>query len=236
MDTGLIYGYSIELLIAILIILLILSAFFSGSETSIMAINPYRLRHNAQKSKKAQRVLSLFQDREKLLSVILIGNNFVNISASSIATIIGLQLLGEKGVLLAAILLTAFLLIFGEITPKTLASLKPERYAYICSWPLYILMKILYPLAYLTNQISMAVLKIFGLDQRSDAEEGLTEEEMLTLVKTSKTLISSQHQIMMANILNLRNIYVDDIMIPKNEINGIDLDDDISIILKQLFN
>lgn len=236
MESGFILGHGMQMPIAILVVLLLLSAFFSGSETSIMAINPYKLRHNAKKSKRAQRVLSLFEDREKLLSVILIGNNFVNISASSIATIIGLQLLGEKGVLLATVILTAVLLIFGEITPKTLASLKPERYAYITSLPLYILMKILYPLALITNQVAMAVLKIFGFNRAQSVEEGLTEEEMLTLVKTSKNLLSTQHQSMMSNILNLRNISVDDIMIPKTEIHGIDLSSDISNIISQLYN
>lgn len=235
MESGFIFGHGIEVPIAILVILLLLSSFFSGSETSIMAINPYRLRHNAKKSKSARRVLALFEDREKLLSVILIGNNFVNISASSIATIIGLQLLGEKGVLLATVALTAVLLIFGEITPKTLASLKPERYAYIASLPLCFLMKILYPLAVVTHKVAMAVLKVFGFNRTQVVEEGLTEEEMLTLVKTSKNLLSSQHQLMMANILNLRNISIDDIMIPKTEVSGIDLSSDIEDISLQLY-
>ena len=157
---------STDVLFIALGILILMSAYFSSSETGMMSINRYKLRHlEKQKHKGAKRVSKLLAQPDKLIGLILIGNNLVNIAASAIATIIGMRLFGDVGVFYATLILTLLILIFAEVTPKTLAALYPEKIAFPSSIILTILLKILYPLVYLTNAITNGLLALLGINQ-----------------------------------------------------------------------
>lgn len=224
------------LLIAI-IGLIFLSAFFSGSETGMMAINRYRLRHLAnQGSKKAKRVKSLIDAPDRLLSIILIGNTFSNNFSAAIATLIGAQLYGEIGIVLAPLLLTIIVLIFSEVAPKTLAALKPEWTAFKAALPLQIFLILLYPLVWLVNGSSNFLLKCLGfkISKKHHTTDHLNTEELRTLVLESSSLIPTQHRQMLLSILDLEHVSVEGIMIPKQEIIGIDLQDKWDVICNTL--
>lgn len=220
-----------------LLLLLLFSAFFSASETGIMSLNKYKLRHEAKTSKKAKTVQDLLKRPDRLLGVILIGNNFVNIAASAIATLIGLKLYGELGVLISTVILTFVILIFSEITPKTFASLNPKLIAFNSAFALKILLIILFPFVWLANYLSNNILKIleskFNLTKKS---EHLTAEELKTVVKEATALLPSKHKDMLTSILDLETISVNDIMIPRNEIIGININNTDQNIVNQLKN
>ena len=221
-------------LFSILIFLILISGFFSGSETGLMSLNRYRLRHLADKKNKgAMRAFRLLQKPDKLIGLILLGNNFVNILASAIATIIGIRLFGEAGILFATIILTAIVLIFAEVTPKTLAAMHPEKFAFPATFILQPLLRLLYPLVWLVNLSSKAIFKLFGLRQTTNSDK-LSGEELRVVVNEAATMIPKGHQKMLLSILDLEKVTVDDIMVPKNEIIGIDLEDEWSDIIKQL--
>lgn len=223
------------LLIGLLIFLILCSAFFSSSETGILSLNRYRLRHQAKEGHRgAKRVSALLSRPDRLLGTILIGNNFVNILASSIATVLALQLWGEAGIAIATIGLTLVLLIFGEITPKTLAALRPEQIAYPFSLPLVLLLKLFYPLVILLGWVSNGLLKLMGVDPTHKSSHSLTTEELRSVVRESGDELPQNRQNMLLSILDLENVTVDDIMIPRNEVFGIDLDDDLEDIITQL--
>lgn len=222
-------------LIGLLVFLIACSAFFSSSETGILSLNRYRLRHlSKQGHRGAKRVNALLSRPDRLLGTILIGNTFANILASSLATLLALQLWGDGGVAVATILLTLILLIFGEIAPKTLAALRPEAVAYPVSLPLTILLKVIYPLVWLLNGISNGLLRLFGVDPTSKHNDGLTTEELRSVVRESEHALPLNRQNMLLGILDLENITVNDIMIPRNEVTGIDLDDPLEDIISQL--
>ena len=221
-------------LFSILIFLILISGFFSGSETGLMSLNRYRLRHLADKKNKgAMRAFRLLQKPDKLIGLILLGNNFVNILASAIATIIGIRLFGEAGILFATIILTAIVLIFAEVTPKTLAAMHPEKFAFPATFILQPLLRLLYPLVWLVNLSSIAIFKLFGLRQTTNSDK-LSSEELRVVVNEAATMIPKGHQKMLLSILDLEKVTVDDIMVPRNEIIGIDLEDEWSDIIKQL--
>jgi len=221
-------------LYALLLILLVLSAFFSGSETGLMALNRYRMRHLANNGHLGARTAQkLLQKPDRLIGLILLGNNLVNIMAASIATVIGLRLFGDTGVWIASLALTVVILIFGEVTPKTVAALHPERIAYPASFVLTLLLKVLYPLVWLINLCTNFMLKPFGIKARTEVIERLNREELRTLLQEGGQ-ISNDHQRMLVNILDLEQAKVDDIMVPRQEIVGIDLDEDWNEILSQL--
>lgn len=223
------------ILLGLLIFLLVCSAFFSSSETGILSLNRYRLRHMADKGHRgAKRVSALLTRPDRLLGTILIGNNFVNILASAIATVLAIQLWGEAGIAIATISLTLVLLIFGEITPKTLAALHPEKVAYPFSLPLLLLLKLFYPLVLLLGWISNGLLKLLGVDVANKGSENLTTEELHSVVRDSGNELPQNRQSMLLSILNLENVTVNDIMVPRNEITGIDLDDSLEEIITQL--
>ena len=223
------------LLIGLLIFLILCSAFFSSSETGILSLNRYRLRHQAKEGHRgAKRVSALLSRPDRLLGTILIGNNFVNILASSIATVLALQLWGEAGIAIATIGLTLVLLIFGEITPKTLAALHPERIAYPFSLPLVLLLKLFYPLVVLLGWVSNGLLRLMGVDPTHKSSHSLTTEELRSVVRESGDELPQNRQNMLLSILDLENVTVDDIMIPRNEVFGINLDDDLEDIITQL--
>ncbi len=221
-------------LFSILIFLILISGFFSGSETGLMSLNRYRLRHLADKKNKgAMRAFRLLQKPDKLIGLILLGNNFVNILASAIATIIGIRLFGEAGILFATVILTAIVLIFAEVTPKTLAAMHPEKFAFPATFILQPLLRLLYPLVWLVNLSSIAIFKLFGLRQTTNSDK-LSSEELRVVVNEAASMMPQGHQKMLLSILDLEKVTVDDIMVPRNEIIGIDLEDEWSDIIKQL--
>ncbi|MEE9342454.1 MAG: HlyC/CorC family transporter [Gammaproteobacteria bacterium] len=225
------------ILFAALIFLVFLSAFFSGSETGLMTLNRYRLKHLAQKKHRgAVRASKLLERPDRLIGLILLGNNLANILASSITTIIALRLSGEAGIAIGAGLLTLVILIFAEVTPKTLAALHPERIAFPAAFVYTPLLWVLYPLVFVVNLIANNILKLFGVSQESSNGSALSQEELRTVVLEAGAIIPKRHQSMLLNILDLEKITVEDIMIPRNEISGIDLDDDWNQIEQQLVN
>lgn len=222
------------MLFGILIFLILVSGFFSGSETGLMSLNRYRLRHLADKKNKgAMRAFRLLEQPDKLIGLILLGNNFVNILASAIATIIGIRLLGEAGVLAATALLTVVVLVFAEVTPKTLAAMHPEKFALPATLVLEPLLRLLYPFVWFVNLSSKAIFKILGIKQTTSSDK-LSSEELRIVVNEAATMIPKGHQKMLLSILDLEKVTIDDIMIPRNEIVGVDLEDDWSDIIKQL--
>ncbi|MDN3517358.1 HlyC/CorC family transporter [Aquisalimonas lutea] len=225
----------LEMLFAILAVLLVLSAFFSSSETALMSLNRYRLRHLARSGRRSARLATKLLDRpDRILGVILLGNNFVNILAASLATVIALELYGEGAVGPASLLLTLVVLIFSEVAPKTLAALHPERIAFPAAWPLAVLLRLLYPLVWAVNTVANATLRLFRVDPRGSGEENLSREELRSVVNEAGTLIPRRHQKMLLNILDLEKATVEDIMVPRNEIVGIDVTDDWDEIVTQL--
>ncbi len=224
-------------LVILLVILILVSAFFSGSETGMMSLNRYRLRHLAQKKNhSATRVEKLLQRADRLLGVILLGNTFANLMASSLATIIAVRLLGDIGSLVATIALTLIILIFAEVTPKTLAALYPMKFAFIVSLPLQWLLRILYPFVWVANTVSNAILKCFGVKFHQRVVESLSRDELRTVVKEAQGRMPIEHIEMLTSLLDLEQVTVEDIMVPRNEIIGIDLSDDWEVIQDQLIN
>lgn len=224
----------LSVLIGALVLLIFVSGFFSGSETGLMSLNRYRLRHLADsKHKGAIRALRLLDKPEKLIGLILLGNNFVNILAASLATIIGFRVWGEAGVLAAPFFLTAIVLIFAEVTPKTIAAIHPERFALPSSFILEPLLKLFYPFVWLVNLATQGLFKILRIPLEQSAN-ALSSEELRIVVNEASTMIPQRHQQMLLGILDLEKVTVQDIMIPRNEITGIDLEDDWSDIVKQL--
>ncbi len=223
------------MLIGILVFLLIASGFFSGSETGLMSLNRYRLRNLSEKKHKgAQKAERLLTRPDRLIGVILLGNNFVNILASAIATLIGIRLFGESGIWIATIALTIVVLIFSEVTPKTLAAFNPERYALPASYLLAPLLRIFYPLVWLITRVSNGLLWLFGVRLDEAGRMTLSSEELRVVVSEAGSMIPQRHQEMLLSILDLEKVSVDDIMVPRNEIAGIDLSDDWEEIAKQL--
>ncbi|WP_220718506.1 HlyC/CorC family transporter [Agarivorans litoreus] len=222
-------------LLLLLVFLIICSAFFSSSETGMMSLNRYRLRHLVNtKHKAASRVDKLLERPDRLIGLILIGNNLVNIFASAIATIIGLRLFGDVGVAIATLVLTFVILIFAEVTPKTMAALYPEKVAFPASILLRPLMKLLFPFIWATNGVTNGLLRLLGVNPTNKDDEALNPEELRTVVDQAGTLIPKRHQDMLLSILDLEKVTVDDIMIPRNEIAAIDINDDWDSILRQL--
>ena len=226
---------NVEYLGVLLVLLIFLSAFFSGSETGMMALNRYRLRHLARKGHvKAQCVVTLLKRPDRLLGVILIGNTFANILASAVATMIAVHYLGDLGVIISTVILTFLILVFAETTPKTLAALYPQRVAFPASLPLQILLRVFYPLVWLVNTIANSFLRIFGVKVSVQGTEVVSAEELRSIVRevTGKGL--STYQQMLLRVLNLGQMTVEDVMVPRNRIHGIDIRDDWHKIVEVL--
>jgi len=227
-------------LFILLAILIFISAYFSSSETGMMSLNRYRLKHLVKsKHKGAKRVEKLLERPDRLIGLILIGNNLVNILASSIATIIGLRIFAENEALGLAVstgLLTIVILIFAEVTPKTLAALHPEKVAFPSSLLLRPMLVLFYPLVWLVNIISNGLLNLFRVNIHSNDTGALNSDELRTVVNEAGAMIPQRHQDMLISILDLEKVTVDDIMIPRNEIIAIDINDDWEVLLRQLRN
>ena len=218
-----------------LIICLVLSAYFSGSETGLLSINKYRLRFlSEQGNKGAQKAEKLLEKPDTLLSFILIFNNLVNISASAIATLIGMRLYGDAGVAIATGLLTFAMLVFSEIFPKTVAAMHPEKVGLFSSHILAVLLKIFYPFVWLMNIFTKGLMRIVGLKQDMQ-KQVISREELRSIVsEAGEATPDEQHPQMLLSILDMETVTVDDIMVPRNEIGGIDIDDDWKAIMRQL--
>ncbi len=221
-------------LYAALFVLIVLSGFFSSSETGLMAINRYRLKHLANKGHRGARLAQKLLTRpNRLIGLILLGNNMVNILAASIATVIAMRLYGDNGIWISTLFMTVIILIFAEVAPKTVAALHQERIAFPASYVLVILLKLLNPIVWIVNALANLLLKPFGVKTDVEALERLNREELRTLV-TEGGQISNVHQRMLVNILDLEYASVEDVMVPRGEIVGIDLEDDWANILNQL--
>ena len=200
-----------------------------------MAINRYRLKYLArEKNKSAIRIEKLLRRPDRLLGIILIGNNFVNILASALTTILFIKLYGDVGVLIGSILLTIVILIFSEVTPKTFAAIKPEPLAFFSSLPLKILQKLLFPLVSVINYFSNFLLKFLGINKTENESEDVSPEELKAILETSGDLIPARYQDMLLSILELDKISIEEVMTQRSEIIGIDLSDDFDEILEQL--
>lgn len=221
-------------LYAILVVLIVLSGFFSSSETGLMAINRYRLKHLANTGHRGARLAQKLLTRpDRLIGLILLGNNMVNILAASIATVVAMRTFGDSGIWISTLVMTVVVLIFAEVAPKTVAALHPERIAFPASFVLVILLKLLNPVVWLVNGLANFLLKPFGVKTDVEALERLNREELRTLVSEGGQ-ISGEHQSMLINILDLEHASVEDVMVPRGEIVGIDLDDDWTDTLNQL--
>lgn len=216
--------------------LILASAYFSSSETGMMSLNRYRLKHlKREKHAGATRAAKLLEKPDKLIGVILIGNNFVNFLAASIATSIAIQILGDPSPLATAVVLTLVVLIFAEVTPKTVAALYPERIAYPSSLLLALLLKVLYPVVWMVNVVSNGLVRLLGFTlNMDDSQQQLTPEELRTVVYESGERMPRRRHGMLLNILDLEKATVNDILVPRNEILGIDIDDDLNEILEQI--
>ena len=210
-----------------------MSAFFSGSETGMMAINRYRLKHLVkEKNKSAKRVSRLLERTDRLLGVILIGNNFTHTLATALATVIAIRIWSDNAVLAVTVLMTIVMIIFAEVMPKTIAALKPESVALPASHLLRPLSKLLSPLITLVSFVSNGVTKLFGIDLENTDKDELRPEELRTLLQTSG--VPKRQEAMLMGIFDMDNLSVNDVMIPKNEIIGIDLNDSVENILLSL--
>ncbi len=217
--------------------MIILSALFSSSETGMMALNKYRLKHKVKQGHKgAIKAQKLLEKPDRLLGVILLGNNFVNIFASSIATIIAMRLIGEAGIALAAGILTLVILIFSEVAPKTLAALYPEKIAYPAAYVLEPLLKIFSPLVWFVNFIANGFLRIFGVKvmQHDHDQHALSKEELQTLINEATGRLPKHYRSMLSGIMQLETITVEDVMIPKQDIYGIDVNEPLDKIVKRI--
>ncbi|MDX1609083.1 MAG: HlyC/CorC family transporter [Halofilum sp. (in: g-proteobacteria)] len=225
----------LSVLVGALIALLFLSACFSGSETALMTLNRYRARHRAHEGHRGSILaLRLLDQTDRLIGLILLGNNFVNVLASMIATLIALRLWGDSSLGLAAIVLTVLILIFSEVAPKTFAALHPEAVAMPAAYIYTPMLRMLYPLVWCVNLLSNATLRVFGIRPRDASGDSLSTEELRSVVNEAGHLIPETHQEMLVNVLDLEKVTVNDIMVPRNEIQGIDLDEEWDDIRHQL--
>ena len=214
-------------LVGLLLVLLMLSAFFSGSETALMSLNRYQLRHKAREGHRGARVAEqLLKRPDRIIGLILLGNNLVNIFAASLVAIVAMNMGGQPAVAIGSLIMTLIILVFAEAAPKTLAALHPERIAFPAAMIYYPLLKITYPLVWLTNVCANGVLLLFGVRSSHTELQALTREELRTVVHEAGSRISSRYRTMLLSILDLEKVTVDDVMVPHNEIVGIDLDDD----------
>ncbi|MFN3919181.1 MAG: CNNM domain-containing protein, partial [Methylohalobius sp.] len=227
--------FPLSALFGALAVLILLSAFFSGSETALMALNRYRLQHLVkQKHKSAIRAQKLLERPDRLIGLILLGNNFVNILASTLATVIALRLYGEAGIAAAAGLLTLLILIFGEVAPKTLAAIYPERVAFFAAWILPPLLRAFYPLVWLISLLANCVLLVLGIRLKQAPGTLLSTEELRTVVTEASALLPERYRNMLLTILDLESATVEDVMVPRTDIEGIDLDDPIETIVERI--
>jgi len=223
-----------ELLFTLFVFAFVLCIFCSASETGIMTLNRYRLKHLSKTEPFARRISKLLLHPDRLLGVILIGNTFATAICASIANQLAEHAWGEIGILLAPLIVTLILLVFAEVMPKTVAAIKPEATARLVSLPLQGMLWLLYPLVWLASSFSSALLRVFGLRASLKETDAVTRDELRTIVNEASGFIPSRHQNMLLSILDLENLRVENIMIPRNEVIGIDLEDSKEKIIAKL--
>jgi|TARA_B110000438_G_scaffold194314_1_gene185917 Mg2+/Co2+ transporter CorB len=229
--------FSVASLVSILIILLIFSAFFAGTETALMRLNRYKLKHQVRAGNRAAKIIdNLLKKPDMLIGLILLGNNLVNFTAVALVTMIALKMGGESSVAIATLILTVFVLIFCDAAPKTLAALYPERLAFPSAFIYYPLMIISYPVVRLISALSNGLLWIIGVRTDDAKESSINNDELRTIVHEAGTLITRNYRSMLLNILDLEKVTVDDVMVPHTEVLGIDIQDDISEIREVIIN
>jgi Mg2+/Co2+ transporter CorB len=234
-------GVPVGFLVALLIALLLLSAFFSGTETALMSLNRYRLRHLARTGHRAARTTEwLLQRPDRLIGLILLGNTSANIGAAAIVTIIASRVGGEGAIFVGSLILTFVVLIFSEVAPKTIGAINPPRLALPSAPIYYVVLKVAYPLVWLINLIANGVLRTLGFRADQIATHSLSAEELRTVVAEAGAMVPRRHQRMLLSILDLDAVKVDDIMVPRQEIVGLDLDraweDNLKIIQEASFD
>ncbi|MBL4819914.1 MAG: HlyC/CorC family transporter [Gammaproteobacteria bacterium] len=226
---------SLGLMVGLLIFLIFASAYFSSSETAMMTLNRFRMKHLKRTGHAgAQRSSKLLETPDRLIGVILIGNNFVNILAASIATSITISIFGGPEPLITTLVLTLIILIFAEVTPKTIAALYPEKIAYPSSYFLLILLKLLYPIVWMVNLVSNSLVSLLGFKPKPNNSHQLNTEELRSVVYESAERLPRRRHGMLLNILDLENVTVKDIIVPRHDVIGIDIEDDLDEILDQI--
>ncbi len=228
---------SLGMLFGILAAMLILSAFFAGSETALMSLNRYRLRHLVKlKHPGAMKAQKLLQRPDHLLGLMLLGNIFINNFAASLATVIAIKLYtdDESVIAISTGLLTIVMLICSEVTPKTLAAIKPEPLAFPAAWIYTPLLKLLYPIVWFINLFVNLLLRIIGIDVKKSRHEALNKDELKSIISDAESLMPARYQKMLMGILDLESATVEDIMTPRNEIVGLDLESPIEEIINQI--
>jgi Mg2+/Co2+ transporter CorB len=228
---------SLEVMGLILLLLFVISAFFSSCETSMMTLNRYRLRHLVKEgSRSAILADKLLAKPARLLGLILFGNTLVNAAAASVTTVICLNLFGESGIAIATMVLAILILIFTEVLPKTIAALYPERIAFPASYVLTVLDRIFYPVIWMINTAANGLMTMVGLNPEVNESLPLSRDELRTIVMEAGNLIPMRHQRMLISILDLENITVDEIMVQRGDINGIDINESTDEIITQISN
>ena len=224
---------SLATLWSLLALLIVLSGFFSGSETAMMALNKYRMRHMADQGHRgARKAAALLERTDRLIGIILLGNNFVNIAASSVASLIALRLMGEAGIAVSTGLLTLVILIFAELAPKTLAANNPERLAFLAAPILGPLLVVLYPVVVVINSVANALLSLLRLRNTED-DSGLSEDELRTVIQEESALLPSTRQHMLLSIFELSRVSVGDVMVPRTDMAMLNIEGDWGEILEQ---
>lgn len=225
----------LALLITALIGLVLMSGLFAAAETALLSLNRYRLRHLVRAGHAgARRADALLRKPDRFIGLVQLGNNFCDILASSAATLIALQVWGDQAIALMAGVLTIFALIFGEVAPKTLAALHPERVAFPAAYALTALMAVLLPVVVSVNFVANGVLRALGVRTDQFAGEALGREELRSLLFEAGHHFSPRHRGMLLRILDLESVVVEDVMVHRNEVRYIDLDDSWADILTQL--
>ena len=210
-----------------LLLCIVLSAFFSGTETALMSLNRYRLRHRARKGEAAAKLTEQLLERpDQVIALILLGNTLASVTAGSIVTLVTLELWGERWLAVANGALTVVLLLFAEVGPKTYGALHPETLALPSAFIYRPLLILTYPLVWLINVFAHGLLRLIGAPSTVRAAHSLSADELRTVVAEAGALIPLRHRQMLVSILDLERVTVDDIMVPRNEIAGIDLNDD----------
>lgn len=229
---------STGLLIFLFILMLAVSAFFASTETALMSLNRYRLRHNAQSGNHSARMAEKLLARpDRLIGVILLGNTFANFAAAALAGVLALRVGGDVALAIATSLAAIAMFIVGDLAPKTYGALHPERLALPAAWIYAVLVRVLYPIVWGANLFANGLLKLVGASMpKKTASHSLSVDELRTVVAEASTLIPHRHQQMLMAILDLEKITVEDIMIPRHDIDAINIEDEWDDILEQLRN
>jgi Mg2+/Co2+ transporter CorB len=218
-------GIPVGVLVALLIVLLLASAFFSGTETALMSLNRYRLRHLARTGHRAARITEwLLQRPDRLIGLILLGNTAANIAAAAIVTVIASRLGGDGAIFVGTLILTFVVLIFAEVAPKTIGAINPPRLALPAALVYYLILKVAYPLVWLINLFANGFLRLLGFRADQIASHSLSAEELRTVVAEAGAMVPRRHQRMLLSVLDLDAVNVDDVMVPRQEIVGLDLE------------